>query len=45
MDSLSPKSLKLPLFDGEHKKGMIWWLPFEAYMGYFGFLEVLEEGG
>jgi hypothetical protein len=43
MDSLSTKSLKLPLFDGEHKEYMIWWSYFEAYAGCFGFLEALEE--
>jgi hypothetical protein len=43
MDSLSMKLLKLPLFDGEHKKYMVWWVCFEAYVGCFGFLEALEE--
>jgi hypothetical protein len=35
--------LRLPVFDREHKKYMVWWTHFETYAGCFGFLEALEE--
>jgi hypothetical protein len=39
------RSLKVPLFDGEHKKFQIWWTRFMAYDGVFGFSKALKEGG
>jgi hypothetical protein len=43
IDTMSSKSLRLPVFDGEAKKYMVWWARFTAYAGVFGFLEALEH--
>jgi hypothetical protein len=45
MESFTARLLKLPLFDGEHKKFQIWWTWFMAYAGVFGFSKGLKEGG
>jgi hypothetical protein len=41
MDNTDMKSLKLPLFDGEHKIFQVWWTWFMTYTGMFGFSKAL----
>jgi hypothetical protein len=45
MESAGIKSLRLPLFDGKHKKFQVWWTRLDAYAGVFGFLAALKIGG
>jgi hypothetical protein len=39
------KSLKLPTFDGAHKKFQLWWVWFTAYATVYRFIQALTIGG
>ena len=39
------KSLKLPTFDGAHKKFQLWWVRFTAYATVYKFVQALTIGG
>jgi len=45
MESSSEKSVRLPTFDGEHKKFQLWWTRFKAYAMVYKFSEALIVGG
>ena len=45
MESVSDKSVRLPVFEGAHKDFQLWWTRFMAYATVHKFAAAVKTGG